>query len=175
MIYRKIALAAAAFALIGETDALGVGIRAAPSVLMRPIDVRAAKHEPGAHAFLFCLYKPCPCVVSQVPAVASRAKVEMGRGDKRTKKGKRKAGSFGNSRPRNSKIRIQREGAGADLGVARERADETRSVVRFFSLRLFAFLFSVFRHTSCHSSSAASEGVIRASSSASSSATSGNW
>merc|ERR1719487_644069 len=55
-----------------------------------------------------------------VPAVASRAKVEMGRGDKRTKKGKRKAGSFGNSRPRNSKIRIQREGAGADLGVARE-------------------------------------------------------
>ena len=55
MIYRKIALAAAAFALIGETDALGVGIRAAPSVLMRPIDVRAAKHEPGAHAFLFCL------------------------------------------------------------------------------------------------------------------------
>ncbi len=55
MIYRKIALAAAAFALIGETDALGVGIRAAPSVLMRPIDVRAAKHEPGAHAFLFLL------------------------------------------------------------------------------------------------------------------------
>ena len=55
MIYRKIALAAAAFALIGETDALGVGIRAASSVLMRPIDVRAAKHEPGAHAFLFLL------------------------------------------------------------------------------------------------------------------------
>ena len=69
------------------------------------------------HTPFYFFFKPCPCVVSQVPAVASRAKVEMGRGDKRTKKGKRKAGSFGNSRPRNSKIRIQREGAGADLGA----------------------------------------------------------
>ena len=58
MIYRKLALAAAAFALIGETDALGVGIRAAPAVLMRPIDVRAAKHEPGAHAF-YSVFKRC--------------------------------------------------------------------------------------------------------------------
>ena len=33
------------------------------------------------------------------------SEITMGRGDKRTAKGKRKAKSFGNSRPRNSAIR----------------------------------------------------------------------
>ena len=35
----------------------------------------------------------------------------MGRGDKRTAKGKRKAKSFGNSRPRNSELRKKKEAA----------------------------------------------------------------
>merc|ERR1719163_2114998 len=41
----------------------------------------------------------------------------MGRGDKRTAKGKRKAGSFGNVRPRNGEIRRRQNGPGADLGI----------------------------------------------------------
>ena len=38
----------------------------------------------------------------------------MGRGDKRTAKGKRKAKSFGNSRPRNAAIRKAKAAKGAD-------------------------------------------------------------
>ena len=38
-------------------------------------------------------------------AAAPRAEVSMGRGDKRTTKGKRKAKSFGVSRPRNAELR----------------------------------------------------------------------
>ena len=52
-------------------------------------------------------------------ASARAPAVVMGRGDKRTKKGKRAAGSFGNSRLRNSEIRKRREGPMADLGVAK--------------------------------------------------------
>ena len=52
-------------------------------------------------------------------AASRAASIEMGRGDKRTKKGKRKAGSFGNSRLRNAEIRKRRDGPGADLGMAR--------------------------------------------------------
>ena len=43
--------------------------------------------------------------------------VEMGRGDKRTKKGKRKAGSFGVWRPKNSALRRARDGPQENLGV----------------------------------------------------------
>ena len=59
-------------------------------------------------------------VVAPAPAISRVDTILMGRGDKRTKKGKRKAKSFGNCRPRNGDIRRAREGPGADLGVARE-------------------------------------------------------
>ena len=42
--------------------------------------------------------------------------VTMGRGDKRTAKGKRKAKSFGVSRPKNRALRIAKEGPGANTG-----------------------------------------------------------
>jgi len=44
------------------------------------------------------------------PSFAARSVIEMGRGDKRTQAGKRKAKSFGNSRKRNSKLRRERYG-----------------------------------------------------------------
>ncbi|EOD19955.1 hypothetical protein EMIHUDRAFT_252667 [Emiliania huxleyi CCMP1516] len=43
--------------------------------------------------------------LSAVAAPVTRSHVEMGRGDKRTAKGKRKAKSFGNARPRNGELR----------------------------------------------------------------------
>ena len=52
---------------------------------------------------------------ARVPALAAYATspascdIIMGRGDKRTAKGKRKAKSFGNSRPRNAEIRKRAE------------------------------------------------------------------
>jgi len=51
------------------------------------------------------------------PKIKTRSSVDMGRGDKRTAKGKRKAGTFGISRPRNAELRQRREGPGPDTGA----------------------------------------------------------
>ena len=55
----------------------------------------------------------------QVAAVSRMPAVVMGRGDRRTTKGKRKVKSFGVSRPRNAELR-KRAGInpGINLGVA---------------------------------------------------------
>jgi len=60
----------------------------------------------------------------QGAGAARSPEVTMGRGDKRTKKGKRFAHSFGNSRPRNAKLRIRREGPGPDLGAQAAAAEQ---------------------------------------------------
>ena len=46
-----------------------------------------------------------PALSTHTTAVARVTELSMGRGDKRTAKGKRKAKSFGKSRPRNSELR----------------------------------------------------------------------
>jgi len=51
----------------------------------------------------FNVVVPTNAVAVGVPSRA--ASIVMGRGDKRTAKGKRKAKSFGNSRPKNSELR----------------------------------------------------------------------
>lgn len=54
---------------------------------------------------------------SAVAASSSRSaldEVVMGRGDRRTTKGKRKCKSFGNARPRNSKLRKIKEEKASD-------------------------------------------------------------
>merc|ERR1719326_789007 len=71
----------------------------------------------SSEALLMGPLQPAPLALQQAATVARTATVVMGRGDKRTKKGKRKAGSFGNSRPRNAAVRRARDGPGPDLGV----------------------------------------------------------
>ena len=61
-------------------------------------------HAPGARSIS----------LSAVQAESRAPVVEMGRGDKRTAKGKRKAGSHGNSRPKNSELRKRKAAAGTD-------------------------------------------------------------
>eukprot|EP00965_Chrysotila_dentata_P164665 5436527-Pleurochrysis_carterae.AAC.1 len=60
------------------------------------------------HGLLFTPFKSLHLVSTQ--QASPRTAVFMGRGDARTAKGKRRAKSFGNSRPRNSKIRRERDG-----------------------------------------------------------------
>ena len=61
------------------------GLLLTPSAAIRPVSSVAS-----------------PLVVPRVPTI------EMGRGDKRTAKGKRKAGSHGNCRPDNGELRRRR-------------------------------------------------------------------
>ena len=60
-----------------------------------------------------------PASLVRTPAI-----VEMGRGDKRTTKGKRRSASFGNVRPRNGELRRSRDGPGPDTSVAAKVVDE---------------------------------------------------
>lgn len=53
---------------------------------------------------------PAASLVSS-PSAARIETITMGRGDKRTAKGKRKAGSFGKSRPRNAELRKRKAAA----------------------------------------------------------------
>ena len=67
----------------------------------------------AALAASFSLSAP-PSAALAASAVELRVPTEaitMGRGDKRTAKGKRKRGSFGNSRPRNAELRKRKAAA----------------------------------------------------------------
>ena len=68
----------------------------------------------GASAFVA---PPSAVTVSSVTAASSSTRIEditMGRGDKRTAKGKRKAQSHGVSRPKNAELRKRKAAAGGD-------------------------------------------------------------
>eukprot|EP00966_Prymnesium_polylepis_P309109 7143171-Prymnesium_polylepis.1 len=79
-----------------------------------------------ADAYSFRLSPTSPAVAAASPSRASE--VMMGRGDRRTKKGKRKAKSFGVWRPTNAALRIRRDGAGENLGLARAYEEEPEPV-----------------------------------------------
>ena len=66
-------------------------------------------------ASAFTLHAPGARSIGMVAGAEVRVPtVEMGRGDKRTAKGKRKAKSFGNSRPRNSELRKRKAASSTD-------------------------------------------------------------
>ena len=68
----------------------------------------------GASAFVA---PPSAVTVSSVTAASSSTRIEditMGRGDKRTAKGKRKAHSHGVSRPKNAELRKRKAASGSD-------------------------------------------------------------
>jgi len=74
--------------------------------------------------FLLATRSPL-CTAARPVTLPARFAIEMGRGDKRTAKGKRKYKSFGNSRPRNSKLRRERDGpmpSVVDMGSAQAAA-----------------------------------------------------
>jgi len=80
-------------------------ITAAMALLLQPADClllsAATVRAPVAHSASFALS----------PVAAPRSSIiEMGRGDKRTAKGKRRAGTHGVCRPTNAELRIRREG-----------------------------------------------------------------
>ena len=83
----------------------------------------------GSNGLLLAPLQSNTQAIRPASPAARAAEVIMGRGDKRTKRGKRKAGSFGNARPRNAKIRISREGPGSDLGAAATAVMEPPTVV----------------------------------------------
>lgn len=58
-----------------------------------------------ASSSAFMLQTPAGLLTTPAPARTDASQIIMGRGDKRTAKGKRKAKSFGNSRPRNAALR----------------------------------------------------------------------
>jgi len=76
----------------------------------------------AADALLVGMRPPLCAVVR--PAFPSYSVVQMGRGDKRTQSGKRKAKSFGNTRPRNSKLRRERDGPSLGSAAAHSVSDD---------------------------------------------------
>ena len=103
-------MTACAAAMLYKLFALAVflqpadGLILTPSAAIRPVSSVAS-----------------PLVVPRVPTI------EMGRGDKRTAKGKRKAGSHGNCRPDNGELRRRRNGpmtAAAPSAAAAEPVPE---------------------------------------------------
>ena len=72
-------------------------------MLYRAVLVIAATLAASASAFTLA---PVAAPLATTAAAVHRVEViDMGRGDKRTAKGKRKAKSHGNSRPKNSELR----------------------------------------------------------------------
>merc|ERR1719199_1824703 len=65
---------------------------------------------------------------SQYAVAARLPAVQMGRGDKRTKKGKRTAQTFGNARPKNGKLRRERDGPMENVAAVKEAAAAAAAV-----------------------------------------------
>ena len=63
---------------------------------------------------------PATLVARPTAGVTRTEAIEMGRGDRRTKRGKRNIGSFGNSRPRNDKRRRAEPGPASTPPAAAE-------------------------------------------------------
>ena len=63
---------------------------------------------------------PATLVARPTAGVTRTEAIEMGRGDRRTKRGKRNIGSFGNSRPRNDKLRRAEPGPASTPPAAAE-------------------------------------------------------
>ena len=93
-----------AIALVALSTSMGRRIWAAALLSLLASASAFTLHAPGARSIS----------LSAVQAESRAPAVEMGRGDKRTAKGKRKAGSHGNSRPKNSELRKRKEAPASD-------------------------------------------------------------
>ncbi|EOD26896.1 hypothetical protein EMIHUDRAFT_443320 [Emiliania huxleyi CCMP1516] len=78
----------------------------------------------GARGFLLPVaHRAAVSTTASQYAVAARLPaVQMGRGDKRTKKGKRTAQTFGNARPKNGKLRRERDGPMENVAAVKAAA-----------------------------------------------------